>query len=61
MIKPKRLKKGDTIGSLGIPAIWGLPIGHTHDLATIPIGVDATLDATKGDFIILETATEYYS
>ncbi|MBL4932790.1 S66 peptidase family protein [Clostridium paridis] len=47
----------DRIGNLGIPAIWGLPIGHTHDLATIPIGVNASLDAAKGEFSILETAT----
>ncbi|MDD7794751.1 S66 peptidase family protein [Clostridium sp. 'White wine YQ'] len=47
----------ERIGNLGIPAIWGLPIGHTHDLATIPIGVNAFLDASKGEFSILETAT----
>lgn len=47
----------DRIGNIGIPAIWGLPIGHTHDLATIPIGVNASLDAAKGEFSILETAT----
>lgn len=43
---------------LGIPALYGLPLGHTDDLATIPIGVHARLDATTKQFIILESGVE---
>jgi muramoyltetrapeptide carboxypeptidase len=47
----------DRIAPLGIPAILGLPIGHTRDQATIPVGVHAILDATNGRFRIEEAAT----
>ncbi len=30
---------------LGVPALYGLPLGHGKHLATIPLGVEATLDA----------------
>ncbi|MBU2511840.1 LD-carboxypeptidase [bacterium] len=39
---------------LGKPTILGLPIGHTKDIATIPLGVQCELDATKGEFRIIE-------
>lgn len=42
---------------LGIPTIYGLPIGHTDDLATIPLGVSGYLNASLGVFKIEETAT----
>ncbi|RLQ94791.1 S66 peptidase family protein [Falsibacillus albus] len=40
---------------LKIPAIHGLPIGHTKDLATLPIGVGARLEATNGKLFVTET------
>jgi len=43
---------------LMVPAIHGLPIGHTKDLATLPIGVKAKLDASKKDFTIIESCLE---
>jgi muramoyltetrapeptide carboxypeptidase len=46
----------DRLAPLGKPIIYGLPIGHTHDLATIPEGVDATIDAFNGTFSIDEAA-----
>lgn len=46
------------IKPLNIPAIYGLPLGHTKDLATIPIGVKAYLDATNGKLFIEERGTE---
>ena len=30
---------------LGVPAIYGLPLGHGDNLATMPLGVEVTLDA----------------
>jgi muramoyltetrapeptide carboxypeptidase len=45
------------IKPLNIPAIYGLPLGHTKDLATIPLGVQGFLDATNGKLIIEECAT----
>ena len=33
------------LGSLGVPVIYGLPLGHGPHLASIPLGVMATLDA----------------
>jgi muramoyltetrapeptide carboxypeptidase len=45
------------IKPLQIPAIYGLPLGHTKDLATIPLGVQGFLDATNGKLIIEECGT----
>ena len=39
---------------LGVPAIYGLPLGHTDDLATVPLGVAARLDADNKKLVILE-------
>ena len=33
------------LGSLGVPVLYKLPLGHGKHLATIPLGVGATLDA----------------
>lgn len=41
---------------LGVPAIYGLPIGHGKHLATIPLGVEVTLDADKRKLVIEESA-----
>ena len=30
---------------LGVPVIYGLPLGHGPHLATVPFGVEATVDA----------------
>jgi muramoyltetrapeptide carboxypeptidase len=30
---------------LGVPVLYGLPVGHARHLATLPLGVTATLDA----------------
>lgn len=38
----------DLIGRLGVPAIYGLCIGHGTYKATLPVGVQATLDADRG-------------
>jgi muramoyltetrapeptide carboxypeptidase len=35
----------ERLGGLGIPVLYGLPLGHGASLATIPLGVNATVDA----------------
>jgi muramoyltetrapeptide carboxypeptidase len=40
---------------LKIPVLYGLPLGHTKDIATIPLGVKARLDADNKKFTILES------
>lgn len=34
-------------GDLGIPVVYGLPFGHVRSKLTIPLGIDAEIDATK--------------
>ncbi len=47
----------DLLGGLGKPVLAGLVFGHTKEKATIPMGVEAELDATAKTFSIVETAT----
>lgn len=44
------------LGSLKVPVLSGLTIGHTADQLTLPLGVTATLDAEKGTLEIKESA-----
>jgi muramoyltetrapeptide carboxypeptidase len=46
------------IEPLGVPSIYGLPIGHGKHLATIPLGVEVTLDADSRKLVIEEPALE---
>jgi len=46
----------DRLGSLNIPIAFGFPFGHEKITATLPIGIKATLDATKADLIIQDAA-----
>jgi len=46
------------IEPLKIPAVYGLPLGHTKDLATLPLGVMARLDADAKKLIILESGVK---
>jgi muramoyltetrapeptide carboxypeptidase len=41
---------------LGVPVVLGLPFGHVPHNATLPLGVEATLDAEAGDLLIDEAA-----
>ncbi|MEA2606326.1 MAG: muramoyltetrapeptide carboxypeptidase, partial [Chloroflexota bacterium] len=38
----------EVLGPLGLPLIFGLPIGHNKHHATVPLGALATLDADNG-------------
>jgi muramoyltetrapeptide carboxypeptidase len=42
------------IKSLGIPAVYGLPIGHVKSKMTLPLGVNAELNSVDKTFTILE-------
>ena len=44
------------LASLGIPVVYGLPIGHVRSKLTMPLGVQAELNATDKTIRILETA-----
>jgi muramoyltetrapeptide carboxypeptidase len=41
---------------LGVPVLYGLPLGHGDYLATIPLGVEVTLDADARTLTIDEAA-----
>ncbi len=40
---------------LKIPVVTGLPFGHVSNNATLPVGVNATLDARRGALILNES------
>ena len=40
---------------LGKPVLYGLPLGHCDDLATLPLGVMTRLEADKKTFTVLES------
>lgn len=40
---------------LGKPALYGLPLGHTDDLATLPLGTGCRLDSGNKCFEVLES------
>lgn len=52
---------GETIdnlfGTLGVPVLAGMTIGHTADQLTLPLGVQASLDTAAGSLRIEEAAT----
>jgi len=41
---------------LGVPTLRGLMIGHVDDQTTVPLGVEAELDADAGTLTLLEAA-----
>lgn len=43
------------LAPLGKPALYGLPLGHTDDMATLPLGVKARLCADEKTFTVLES------
>lgn len=47
----------EVLGPLGVPLIFGLPIGHGKHHATVPLGALATLDATAGTLVVEEVVT----
>jgi len=47
----------DILAPLGLPLIFGLPIGHNKHHATVPFGALATLDADAGTLVVQEVVT----
>lgn len=43
------------LSELGIPVLYGLPLGHTVNMATLPLGVKCRLDADNKTFTVLES------
>jgi len=43
-------------GGLGVPVLYNLPLGHGATLATLPLGVQATVDADSRTLTIDEPA-----
>jgi muramoyltetrapeptide carboxypeptidase len=46
----------DRLGGLGVPILYGLPLGHGATLSTLPLGVQATIDADALTLTIDEPA-----
>jgi muramoyltetrapeptide carboxypeptidase len=45
------------LGDLGIPVLYGLSFGHTVDQVTLPLGIQATLDADRQVLTVTQAAT----
>lgn len=45
------------LGDLGIPVLYGLSFGHTIDQVTLPLGVQATLDADRQTLNVTQAGT----
>ncbi|MEP4091375.1 LD-carboxypeptidase [Reichenbachiella sp.] len=48
----------DRFGELKMPVLYGLPIGHIDDNATLPIGVRAQLDVERATLKLLESGVK---
>jgi muramoyltetrapeptide carboxypeptidase len=46
----------DRLAGLGVPVAWGLRFGHTAPQPTVPLGVPAELDASRGTLTFPEHA-----
>jgi len=46
----------ERLGGLGVPVLYGLPVGHGEAMATLPLGVQATIDADARTLTIDEPA-----
>jgi muramoyltetrapeptide carboxypeptidase len=47
----------DRLGLLNVPIAYGFPFGHEDRNATLPVGINARLNANKGSLKLLERAT----
>ena len=46
----------ERLGRLGIPVIYGIPLGHEPEKITLPLGVRARLDSERPALTLLEAA-----
>lgn len=47
---------GELLGSLGVPVLYGLPVGHGAQLMTLPLGARVTVDADRATLTLEESA-----
>ena len=47
----------EILAPLGVPLVFGLPVGHGKHHATVPLGALATLDADAGTLVVEEVVT----
>lgn len=48
----------ERLSKLNVPTVVGFPFGHSQDMASLPLGIDAKLDATNGTLEYLELGVE---
>ncbi|MEZ5306806.1 MAG: LD-carboxypeptidase [Pyrinomonadaceae bacterium] len=48
----------ERLSGLGIPVVYGLSFGHITDQFTLPLGIEAELDADKFEMTFLETGVK---
>jgi muramoyltetrapeptide carboxypeptidase len=48
----------DRLAPLGVPMVSGLPFGHSVPQLTVPLGVEADLDADAGSLTLLQPALQ---
>ena len=53
--KPWREIVRDRIAPLGKPTVIDFPFGHCKNMLTLPLGIQARLDATAGTLTYLES------
>lgn len=46
------------LAPLQIPVLFGYPLGHTADIATLPMGVQVRVDADQRKFSVLESGVQ---
>ena len=46
----------DRLAPLGVPLLWGAPVGHEDRNLAFPFGVPAVLDADAGTLVLREAA-----
>src|SRR5262249_36980166 len=46
----------ERLAPLGVPVLYPLPFGHGTRLATLPLGVQATVEATTCELVVTEPA-----
>jgi muramoyltetrapeptide carboxypeptidase len=47
----------ELLAPLGVPLVFGMPVGHGKHHATVPLGATATLDADAGRLVVDEVVT----
>jgi muramoyltetrapeptide carboxypeptidase len=48
----------DRLAPLGIPMVWDFPFGHNKNMLSLPLGVEARMDADAGTLEYLESHCE---